>query len=148
MTKNELNKVIETTLQFFTSISGKKAECGIPFLKKDNPVVLEYTGIIGISGKRKGSIYFTAEKLQLVALAKSMLEEEDVSVDDIKDLVGEIANTISGNLRNIFGTDFLISVPVIIDGEARDIKLPEDIESYVIPINWENTKAFIVVCLE
>jgi chemotaxis protein CheX len=148
MTKNELNKVIETTLRFFASISGKKAECGIPFTKKESPVVLEYTGIIGISGKRKGSIYFTAEKLQLVGLAKSMLEEEDVSVDDIKDLVGEIANTISGNLRNIFGTDFLISVPVIIDGKARDIKLPEDIESYVIPINWENTKAFIVVCLE
>ena len=148
MNKTELTYFVETTLQFFDEVSGKKAECGIPYLKKDKPIVLEYTGIIGISGDRKGSIYFTTEESQLIALAKIMLGAIDISTEDIKDLVGEIANTISGNLRRIFGIDFLISVPVVIEGCARDIKLPVDIESYVIPINWENTKAYLVVCLE
>ena len=148
MNKNELIHFIDTSLQFFDEVSGKKAECGIPYLKGGEPVVLEYTGIIGISGERKGSIYYTTEKIQLNALAKTMLGIENIDLDDIKDLVGEIANTISGNLRQIFGDEFLISIPVVVEGKARDIKLPENIESYVIPIRWENTEAFLVVCLE
>ena len=129
-------------------LTQKVARCGIPFVKNNEPIVLEYTGIIGISGKRKGSIYYTAEKDQLAKLAKIMLAVDSVSDDDIKDLAGEIANTISGNLREVFGSDFLISVPVIVEGRARDIKLPERIDSYVIPISWENKKSFLVVCLE
>lgn len=148
MNKTELTHCIETTLQFFDEVSGIKAECGIPYLKKEEPIVLDYTGIIGISGKRKGSIYFTTDRSQLSSLAQIMLGTEEVSTEDIKDLVGEIANTISGNLRQIFGDEFLISIPVIIEGRAKDIKLPKNIESYVIPINWENTKAYLVVCLE
>ncbi len=148
MNKTELTHFIETTLQFFDEATGTKAECGKKKKKREDPIVLEYTGIIGISGARKGSIYFTTEKAQLESLARIMLGTEEISAEDIKDLVGEIANTISGNLRQIFGADFLISVPVIVEGQARDIKLPEDIESYVIPINWENTKSYLVVCLE
>ncbi|KAA3615679.1 MAG: chemotaxis protein CheX [Calditrichaeota bacterium] len=148
MKKEELTHFIETTLQFFKEVSGKSAECGIPFLKKEEPIVLEYTGIIGISGERKGSIYFTTEKIQLSSLAKIMLGIDDVTSEDLKDLAGEIANTISGNLRQIFGDEFLISIPVIVEGQARDIRLPEDIESYVIPINWQNSKSYLVVCLE
>ena len=68
--------------------------------------------------------------------------------DDIKDLVGEIANTISGNVRQAYGSDFMISVPVVIEGQAKDIKLPEDIKSFVIPLTWHNHKSYLVVCLE
>lgn len=144
----ELKQFIDSTLKFFNELTQKIARCGIPFVKNNEPIVLEYTGIIGISGKRKGSIYYTAEKDQLAELAKIMLAVDNVSDDDIKDLAGEIANTISGNLREVFGSDFLISVPVIVEGRARDIKLPERIDSYVIPISWENKKSFLVVCLE
>jgi chemotaxis protein CheX len=148
MNQTELTHFIKTTLQFFDEVSGKKAECGIPFIKKADPVVLEYTGIIGISGERKGSIYFTTEKSQLLSLAKIMLGAGEFSSAEIKDLVGEIANTISGNLRRIFGIGFLISVPVIVEGKTHDIKLPEDIDSYVIPIKWDNTQSYLVVGLE
>ncbi|MCB0283725.1 MAG: chemotaxis protein CheX [Calditrichaeota bacterium] len=148
MNDYELKQFIESTLKFFNELTQKVARCGIPFVKNNEPIVLEYTGIIGISGKRKGSIYYTAEKDQLAELAKIMLAVDSVSDDDIKDLAGEIANTISGNLREVFGSDFLISVPVIVEGRARDIKLPERIDSYVIPISWENKKSFLVVCLE
>ena len=148
MNETELKHFVESTLKFFNEITQKNARCGIPFVKNNEPIVLEYTGIIGISGKRKGSIYYTAESDQLSELAKIMLESEDITAGDIKDLVGEIANTISGNLREAFGSDFLISVPIIVEGRARDIKLPENIDSYVIPISWESKKSFLVVCLE
>ena len=69
MESNEIAEVVETTITFFREISGEPAKCGIPFLKNENSAVLEFTGLIGISGKRKGSIYYTAGNDQLKALA-------------------------------------------------------------------------------
>jgi len=148
MESNEITEFVDTTITFFTEISGEPAKCGIPFVKNDAPVVLEYTGLIGITGKRKGSIYYTAGKEQLTALAKIMLALDDVSPEDMKDLVGEVANTVSGNLRQSFGSDFQISVPVVVEGPAKDIKMPKDIDTYVLPINWRDYESFLVVCLE
>jgi len=148
MESNEITEFVDTTITFFTEISGEPAKCGIPFVKNNDPVVLQFTGLIGITGKRKGSIYYTAGKEQLEALAKIMLDLEDVSNEDMKDLVGEVANTVSGNLRQSFGSDFQISVPVVVEGPAKDIKMPKDIDTYVLPINWRDFESFLVVCLE
>jgi len=148
MNENDIKHFIKTTINFFKDASGYEAKCGIPSVKTSDPVVLEYTGIIGISGKRKGSIYFTSNAKLLSDLAKIMLQTDTVYNEDIRDLVGEVANTITGNLREIFGSEFLISVPVIVEGQARDIKLPDDIDSFVIPILWQDNKAFLVICLE
>ena len=101
-----------------------------------------------LSGKRKGSVYVTSSEMMLSDIAKSILGLKTVGKEDIKDLVGEIANTISGNVRQAYGSDFMISVPVVIEGKAKDIKLPENIQSFVIPITWKDYKSFLVVCLE
>ena len=77
-----------------------------------------------------------------------MLAMDDVSTEDLKDLVGEVANTVSGNLRKSFGSDFQISVPIVVEGPAKDIKMPKDIDTYVLPINWREYESFLVVCLE
>ena len=129
-------------------MTNEKATAGIPYIKDDEPVVLEYTGIIGISGKRKGSVYVTSSEIMLSSIAKLILGLDKVGKEDIKDLVGEIANTISGNVRQAYGSDFMISVPVVIEGKAKDIKLPDNIQSFVIPITWKEFKSFLVVCLE
>ncbi len=54
----------------------------------------------------------------LTVLLLMRMQETDTSDENIKDLVGEVANTISGNARRDFGKNFVISVPVII---AHDV---------------------------
>jgi len=148
MNETDLHFFIDSTVNYFEEVTNEKATAGIPYIKDDEPVVLEYTGIIGISGKRKGSVYVTSSEIMLSAIAKVILGLEKVDKEDIKDLVGEIANTISGNVRQAYGSDFMISVPVVIEGKAKDIKLPDNIQSFVIPITWKDFKSFLVVCLE
>jgi chemotaxis protein CheX len=84
----------------------------------------------------------------LKEIAHIILGLDNIEGDDIKDLVGEIANTISGNVRQAYGSDFMISVPVVVEGKAKDIKLPDNIQSFVVPLTWKDHKSFIVVCLE
>jgi chemotaxis protein CheX len=148
MNETDLHFFIDSTVNYFNEVTNEKATAGIPFIKDEDPVVLEYTGIIGISGKRKGSVYVTASDEMLRSIAKLILGQDSIEKSDIKDLVGEIANTISGNVRQAYGSSFMISVPVVIEGKAKDIKLPDNIQSFVIPITWQEFKSFLVVCLE
>ena len=148
MNETDLHFFIDSTVNYFEEVTNEKASAGIPYMKDEEPVVLEYTGIIGISGKRKGSVYVTSSEMMLSEIAKTILDLNTVGKENIKDLVGEIANTISGNVRQAYGSDFMISVPVVIEGKAKDIKLPENIQSFVIPITWKDYKSFLVVCLE
>jgi chemotaxis protein CheX len=148
MNETDLHFFIDSTLNYFEEVTNEKAVAGIPYIKDQEPVVLEYSGIIGISGKRKGSIYITTTGDMLKQIAKIILGLEEVGQEDIKDLAGEIANTISGNVRQAYGSDFMISVPVVVEGKAKDIKMPENIQSFVIPITWNEFKSFLVVCLE
>jgi chemotaxis protein CheX len=75
------------------------------------------------------------------------MQETDTSDENIKDLVGEVANTISGNARRDFGKNFVISVPTVIAHDLDKVTAPHS-RSYVIPINWRTHSAKLVVCLE
>ncbi len=148
MNETDLHFFIDSTMNYFEEVTNEKASAGIPYIKDEEPVVLEYTGIIGISGKRKGSVYITTNEAMLREIAHIILGMEDIQSEDFKDLVGEIANTISGNVRQAYGSDFMISVPVVVEGRAKDIKLPDNIQSFVVPLTWKDYKSFLVVCLE
>ena len=75
------------------------------------------------------------------------MQETDTSDENIKDLVGEVANTISGNARKDFGRNFILSVPTIVGHDMEKVTAPYA-KSYVIPINWRTHSAKLVVCLE
>jgi chemotaxis protein CheX len=117
-----------------------------PFIKDAEKPFLEYTGIIGISGKTHGAVCFTANRVMLENILL-FLNEAPINGELICDLVGEIANTLSGNAREEFGKDFLISVPIVSTGGDVRFQFPQDGRNYVIPIIWHTEKAYLLVCL-
>ena len=143
----EIRTFIEGATHYFETSSQQSATVGSPYLVVDGrPGAYEYTGVIGISGARKGIVYFSAPRGMLTVLLMRM-QETDTSDENMKDLVGEVANTISGNARRDFGKNFVISVPVIITHGLDELTAPHS-RSYVIPINWRTHSAKLVVCLE
>jgi chemotaxis protein CheX len=110
------------------------------------PAVHDYTGVISISGKREGVVYFTAPRAMLTVLLMKM-QENDFSHETMRDLVGEVANTISGNARRDFGRDFVISVPSVLAGEKPAVPQKPGQRSFIIPINWRSHSAKLVVSL-
>ncbi|NNM66499.1 MAG: chemotaxis protein CheX [Spirochaetales bacterium] len=148
MTEAELKFFIDVVTDYFQQVSGVGASMGIPYVKKEEAVVLSYTGLIGISGPRKGGIYFTAGPALLSTLMGEILGVEEADEDSLLDMVGEISNTVAGNVRKSFGTEFLISVPMLIKGKPDDILFRLKPPVFVIPINWRHERAFLVVGLE
>jgi chemotaxis protein CheX len=144
----EIRTFVEGTTHYFETAAQQAATVGSPYLVTDgNPGTYEYTGIIGISGARRGIVYFTAPRGMLTVLLMRM-QETDTSDENIKDLVGEVANTISGNARKDFGKNFVISVPTVVAHDPEAVEAPKNIRAFVIPINWRTHSAKLVVCLE
>jgi len=144
--EQELKTFVEGTTNYFEIAAQQPASIGSPYLTETPPAVHDYTGIISISGKRQGVVYFTAPKAMLTVLLMKM-QESDFSHETMRDLVGEVANTISGNARRDFGRDFVISVPSVVAGERPDIPQKPGARSFVIPINWRSHSAKLVVSL-
>ena len=66
---------------------------------------------------------------------------------DLRDLVGEVANTLSGNARKDFGRNFIISTPSVVTGSSSTIGYSPDTRPIVVPIDWRAYHANLVVCL-
>lgn len=147
MSEEVIKVFIDGVVRYFKHTSKTEVEVGTPYLvDNDTPAAFDYTGIIGVSGPNKGCVYFTASRILLKHLLLS-LGEGDTSDENIIDLVGEVANTISGNARSEFGHSFMISVPVVLAGPPSAIHLPQESRSYVIPIYWKAYSAAVVICL-
>ena len=76
-----------------------------------------------------------------------IMGEPDTSITLLKDLVGEIANTVSGNARREFGSEFIISPPIIVEGAPSQNYLPKGRRSYIIPVSWDKYKTIIGISL-
>lgn len=148
MSEQTLQVFIDSVVNYFRHTSDQDVKVGTPYLTENStPAAFDYTGIIGISGPYRGSVYFSAPKLLLTHLLLS-IGEQDTSLDNLIDIVGEVANTVAGNARLEFGQDFMISVPIVVEGAPSGIHLPKELRSYVIPVYWKAYSAVVVVCLE
>jgi len=147
MKEQDIIVFIDSATNYFTKMSTEVASIGIPYLKENTVAIKhEYTGIIGITGRKRGRVYFSAPKVLLKKLLVSIGEHSD-SAEALSDLVGEVANTIAGNARSYFGSEFMISVPFVADNTKR-MKLPPTDRCYVIPIEWGGHEASVVISLE
>jgi chemotaxis protein CheX len=148
MTEHDLKALIKVVTNYFSSISDEPAKMGMPYIKREKDQVYDYTGVIGISGSRRGGIYYTAGRELLGAFGECILGESDLDEESLFDLVGEMTNTIAGNLRETFGSSFLISVPIVMRGQIENISMRLKPPVFVIPIEWKGFPSSLVVGLE
>ena len=146
--EHEIRTFVYGTTRYFEVAAQQPATVGSPYLVTQGaPETAEYTGIINITGRRNGIVYFTAPRGMLIVMLMKM-NESDVSHDNLCDLVGEVANTISGNARRDFGKEFMISAPEVVSGNGKDVQPPAGCRPFVIPINGRSHSAKLVVCLK
>ena len=133
--ETEVKVFVDGVLNYFDTSVQQTAECGTPYLALNRtPEISDYTGMIRISGRREGLVCFTAPKSMLCVMLMRM-HETDMSHHNLCDLVGEIANTLSGNARRDFGPQFQISVPAVVHGRSSTVDYPAEARPIVIPIS-------------
>ncbi len=140
---------IDSVRNYFRVLTDIDSEIYVPYLKESDKVDLKaVTGMIGISGNRKGYIYFTANSALFEDLINIFIGIDNPSKADVMDMAGEISNVIAGNIRANLGTNFMISVPLVFEGKPEDLKFPSDTMVYVIPISWKSHEASVLLGLQ
>ncbi|HQQ63127.1 MAG TPA: chemotaxis protein CheX [Pseudomonadales bacterium] len=148
MNEKEVQVFIAGSRRYFDTVTERIAEIGTPYLTSPAGIpVSDYTGIIGISGARRGCVLISAPRIMLHHLLMSM-GERDISEELVRDSVGELANTIAGNARSEFGAGFMISVPVVVKGKPDEINIPAHLRAFNIPVQWQSYAMSLTVCLE
>lgn len=148
MKAQKIQSFVEIVRNYFAQFQEEELVVDTPYLLENKePHVYDYTGVIGISGIMRGVVYVTASKELLLVLLQDM-NENNTSEEMLTDLVGEIANTVSGNARSEFGSEFHISTPIVFKGAPQSVILPKDDRAFIIPIIWRQKVGEIVVCIE
>jgi len=147
MTETEIQTFVDGTVGYFNSVNGEKASIGLPYPTGNDTKLLDYTGAIGVSGNKKGCVYITSTRGMLTKLVSHLIGNDSPTEEDLEDMAGELANTIAGNARQVFGTGFQISTPIIIKGKKNGIRLPLVLPVFEIPFTWASARGFMVVGL-
>lgn len=143
------NLFINSVSNYFKHLTEVDSEINIPYIKESKGLVLkDFTGMIGISGSRKGFVYISADRKMFEDLINIFIGIDEPSEEDILDMAGEISNVVAGNVRANLGTSFMISVPIVFEGMPEQLKLPTDVSIYVIPIHWKKHEAYVVIGLQ
>lgn len=143
------NLFINSVSNYFKHLTEIDSDMKVPYLKESDGLVLkDFTGMIGISGSRKGFVYISANREMFADLINMFIGIEDPSEEDILDMAGEISNVVAGNVRANLGANFMISVPTVFEGMPKELNIPENVSMYVIPIKWNDHEAFVVLGLD
>ncbi len=147
MNEEDLDIFVQGVKNYFDQIADEELSIGTAYLVSNAmPAARDYTGVITITGRYRGIVYFTAPRALLERMLV-WLGEQTINEEFLTDLVGEVANTIAGNARSELGEEFEISVPFVVRGAPSEIALPRKDRSFVIPLSWRQQEAFIVISL-
>lgn len=135
----------EAAAEFFRQTTGQRADVRTAYLAMlGSPEGWhEFSGVIGLSGRYRGRVVFSAPR-GLLSHVLMRIGERDYSEASHRDIVGEIANQMSGYARRHFGDALLIAPPQVRlagQGPAPDA----DVQPVVIPLSWQRYEAHLLV---
>ena len=120
-----INPFIEGTINVLKTMAFISSKPSKPYIKKSQTATGDITGIIGLSGDKKGSLSITFTFPCIKAILEKMLGEvHDELNEDVSDAVGEITNMICGDARNkleAHNINLTAGIPTIVTGGGHTI---------------------------
>ena len=134
---------------FFEQSTRRRAMVRTAYLlESPDPVVWDdYQGLIELDGRWRGSVGFSAPR-GLLSHLLLVMGERDYSEASHRDIVGEIANQMSGYARRHFGEGMEISPPRVIARGRDRVSASGEAVPFAIPMRWENYQAHLVVRMQ
>ena len=128
-----VNPFITSTSEVFKTMVGIEPERGNLYLKADEKLPYDISGIIGLAGQASGFVVISmTEKLAFKVLENFLGEVKTEMDEDVMDAIGEILNMIAGGAKQIFskkGIRFKISIPNVVVGKNHVVGKQRNVQS-------------------
>jgi chemotaxis protein CheX len=139
---------VEAAGAFFEQTTRRQARVRTAYmLEQPEPVVWDdFQGLIELGGAWRGSVGFSAPR-GLLSHILLVMGERDYSDASHRDVVGEIANQMSGYARRHFGEGMEIAPPRVLVRGAQVVTGRQEV-AFAIPMNWDRYEAHLVVAMQ
>ena len=126
-----LNSAVST----FEIMLGCKLIPGEPFVKSATNGQQEISGMVGLSGKAKGTVILSLSREAAISASAAMLGEQITEVNgDVTDAVGELTNIIAGGAKaQLEKLALNVSLPTVIVGKQYAFEFPQSVAPVCIP---------------
>ncbi len=121
---SELNEsFIESTKAVFSMMLGCTVELAAATRSTNFKSSHDLSGIIGFSGALQGTVVISVDQEVAFSAAEMFLGTRPTEIDDeVRDMVGELANMIGGNAKErIPITGILLGLPTVISGKGHRV---------------------------
>lgn len=109
---SELAQIVESV--FGTMMSLEVGECGTPWFPSGDRL----TSALHLAGDWNGAVLLECDRRQACGFAGRFLSMDppDTVDDVVRDVLGELANMIGGNLKCVLNKGIRLSIPSVVDG--------------------------------
>ncbi|MDR2869178.1 MAG: chemotaxis protein CheX [Deferribacteraceae bacterium] len=131
MKAETINPFITATINVFETMTGIQPKKGEIYVKQDDKMKYDISGIIGIAGKMQGYIILSFPEALILELVSGFLGEKKTHMSkDVVDAVGEFVNMIAGSSKRVFaeqGMKYNIGIPSVITGKNHIVNRPSNV---------------------
>ncbi len=134
-----INPFVVAVLSVFRTMLGAELTRGQPFIKGGLQPRHEISGVIGLSGKARGTIVLSLDREAALRATEAMTQERPPSINaDVVDAVGELANMIAGSAKaKLEQFELSVSLPSVITGRGHCIEFPSNTKPICIPFECD-----------
>jgi chemotaxis protein CheX len=139
MNVEHINPFVRAILSVFSTMLNWELTRGQPFVKDSFQPMYEVSGIIGLSGKAKGTVVLSLGRDAALLATEALLGERPTSINaEVTDAVGELTNMIAGNAKaQLEQYSLNVSLPTVITGKGHCIDFPKNAPAICIPFDCE-----------
>jgi len=149
LSPDDIEVFSEAISNFFKLMTRQPAVVKTAYVFKEPVPIIwnDFNGVIHAAGGFRGTISFSAPRGLLNEILV-VLGESGKTQAHFLDIVGEIANQLSGRARKHFGEALDISAPISCERDAIALQLTAEGPAYAIPLTWGPYEAHLVVHLD
>lgn len=122
VTQSLVQPFIESTKSVFSMMLGGEVNVSED-PSKTASIAFDVSGIISFSGAISGSAVISLDKEVAFAITETLLGSRPSEIDDdVRDMVGELANMIGGNSKErLSNSEILLGLPTVITGKGHEV---------------------------
>ena len=119
MPAGELAQIVKSV--FGNMVNLEVSECGTPWFPGGNRL----TSAVHLTGDWKGAVLLECDWLLACRFASRFLslDPSDTPDDVVRDMLGELANMIGGNVKCVLKSGIKLSMPSVVDGSNYGLRV-------------------------
>lgn len=144
-----INPFISSAVTVFRTMLSMELQRGPLSVKRGLQPNHDISGVIGLSGRARGTIVLSLSREAAIEAASRMLGERPLEINaDVADAIGELTNMIAGSAKaQLEHLSMSVSLPSVVTGKSHCIEFPRHVTPICIPFDTDHGSISVEVGL-